>query len=382
MGEAGRRFVVYGAGAIGGVLGARLHRAGHEVVLIARGAHLDAIRSGGLRVESPYDTETAQLPAVGDPSGIEWRRGDIVLLTMKSTDTADAVRALAGAADAQTPVFCVQNGVANEPTVLRQFANVYGVHVMFPATYLTPGVVQAPSTPVTGILDLGRYPSGVDDTAREVAEAFRSATFASEPRPDIMRRKYTKLLGNLGNAVDAVCTRGDGRDEVIDRLRAEGLAALDAAGIEYQSFEEDRARRGDLLQVKPVNGQDRTGSSSWQSLARGTRTIEADYLNGEIVLLGRLHGVPTPANELARQLANQAARAGSPPGLMSPEVFLARLDAVPDASGQGPAPTGRDGAHSDRDGSDGTNGPVGAGTNDAVGEGTNDAAAEGVLPTR
>jgi 2-dehydropantoate 2-reductase len=243
--------------------------------------------------------------------------------------------------------------------VLRQFGHVYGVHVMFPATYLTPGVVQAPSTPVTGILDLGRYPSGVDDTAREVAEAFRSATFASEPSPDIMRRKYTKLLGNLGNAIDAVCARGDGRQEVVDRLRAEGVATLDAAGIDYQSFEEDRARRGDLLQVKPVNGQARTGSSSWQSLARGTRTIEADYLNGEIVLLGRLHGVPTPANELARQLANQAARAGSPPGLMSPEVFLARLDAEPDTGGNGTSGAGQDQSES-----------------------TQEAAAEGVLPTR
>nr|WP_202889550.1 2-dehydropantoate 2-reductase [Actinopolymorpha rutila] len=334
-----RRFVVYGAGAIGGVLGARLHAAGHEVVLIARGAHLAAIRAGGLRVESPDGSETVPIPAVSGPDEIDWRPGDVVLLAMKSTDTEAAVRALATVADPATPVVCVQNGVANEPTVLRHFANVYGVHVMFPATHLTPGVVQAQSAPVTGILDLGRFPRGVDETAERIAAAFRSATFACEPRPDIMRGKYVKLLGNLGNAIDALCGRsgdaegGDPR-EIVERLRAEGSAVLEAAGIEFMSFAEDRARRGDLIQVRPVNGQSRTGSSSWQSLARSTGAIEADHLNGEIVLLGRLHGVPTPANELARRLANEAARAGDPPGSLRVADFwklLAAAESQPEA---------------------------------------------------
>ena len=325
--NADHRYVVYGAGAIGGVLGARLHAAGHSVVLLARGAHLEAIQADGLRVESPDGTQTLRIPAVGHPRELDWGPRDIVLLAMKSTETASALRELALSADPDTPVFCVQNGVANEPTALRLFPNVYGVHVMFPATHLTPGVVQAQSTPVTGILDLGRYPTGVDATAERVAEVLRSATFASEVRTAIMRAKYTKLLGNLGNAVDAVCGPGDARREIVERMRAEGRAALEAAGISYLTFEEDRTRRGDLLQVKPVNGQKRTGSSSWQSLARGTGSIEADYLNGEIVLLGRQHSVPTPANELARQLANRAAHAGTPPGTLAPEAFLACLDA-------------------------------------------------------
>ncbi len=330
-----QRFVVYGAGAIGGVLGARLHAAGHEVVLIARGEHLAAIRANGLRVESPDGVETLPVPAVSGPGEVDWHPGDVVLLAMKSTDTEAAVRALAAVADPATPVVCVQNGVANESTVLRHFANVYGVHVMFPATHLTPGVVQAQSSPVTGILDLGRYPHGVDETAGLIAAAFRSATFACEPRADIMRGKYVKLLGNLGNAIDALCGRPDADGdtesdprEIVERLRAEGTAVLEAAGIEFMSFAEDRARRGDLIQVRPVNGQTRTGSSSWQSLARSTGAIETDHLNGEIVLLGRLHGVPTPANELARRLANQAARAGDPPGSLPVADFWKLLAAA------------------------------------------------------
>ena len=100
---------------------------------------------------------------------------------------------------------------------------------------------------------------------------------------------------------------------------------LAAAGIDNVSAEEDRARRGDLLRMRPVEGRRREGGSSWQSLARGTGTIEADYLNGEIVLLGRLHGVPTPANALLQRLANQGAAEGRPPGFLTPEDILARL---------------------------------------------------------
>lgn len=308
------RFVVYGAGAIGGVLGGLLAEAGYEVVLIARGAHLDAIRRDGLRILTPDGEQTRRLPAVAGPQEIDWRADDVALLAMKSMDTEAALRALAAHADPETPVVCVQNSVANERAALRMFENVYGVCVMFPATHLTPGVVVANASPVPGILDIGRYPEGVDGTATALAEAFRAATFHSQPRPDVMRWKYSKLLINLGNAVQAVHGRTDGQGELLGRLRDEGEAVLRAAGIPYASQEEDRQRRGDILQVRPVAGETRAGGSSWQSLARGTGSVEADYLNGEIVLLGRLHGVPTPDNERIRRLANQYAREGRPPG--------------------------------------------------------------------
>ncbi|MBM7788816.1 ketopantoate reductase family protein [Tenggerimyces flavus] len=316
------RFIVYGAGAIGGVLGARLAGAGKDVVLIARGAHLEAIRRDGLTVEAPSGRTVHPIKAAAHPAEIEWTQGDVALLAMKGMDTEAALRELAAVAPPETPIVCVQNGVANERAALRMFANVYGVCVMFPATHLEPGVVQAQSEPITGLLDLGRYPEGVDDTAEAIAAALRDATFESVPRPDIMRWKYTKLLMNLGNSIDALCGRDEDRSDVLARIREEGEAALAAAGITFTPWETDRERRGDLLQVKPINGQQRSGGSSWQSLARGTGSIEADYLNGEIVLLGRLHGVETPVNELARRLANQAARAGTPPGSFTPDRIL------------------------------------------------------------
>src|SRR5690349_1906309 len=81
------RFVVYGAGAIGGVVGARLFQSGHDVVLIARGAHYEAIRDHGLRIQSPIDDETFPIPVVDHPSKLTLTGDDVVLLAMKSQDT-------------------------------------------------------------------------------------------------------------------------------------------------------------------------------------------------------------------------------------------------------------------------------------------------------
>jgi 2-dehydropantoate 2-reductase len=130
---------------------------------------------------------------------------------------------------------------------------------------------------------------------------------------------------NLANAVEAVCGHGESTAELAQLVRDEGTACLRAAGIDFASTEEDRERRGDRLKIRPIAGQRRGGGSSWQSLARGTGSIESDYLNGEIVLLGRLHGVPTPANDLVRDLANDAARAGRRPGATSAADVLAML---------------------------------------------------------
>ena len=105
----------------------------------------------------------------------------------------------------ELPIVCLQNGVANEAEALRRFANVYAVPVASPTAHLEPGVVQAYSSPITGILDVGRYPRGVDDVAVEVAAAFAASTFDSRALPDVFRWKWRKLITNLGNAIEAVC---------------------------------------------------------------------------------------------------------------------------------------------------------------------------------
>lgn len=316
------RFVVYGAGAVGGVVGGRLAESGQDVVVIARGPHLEAIRSGGLRVLSPDRAVTLPLPAAASPSEIDWRGDEIVLMAVKSQDTAAAADALAAVAPA-VPVVSLQNGVVNERMLLRRFPHVYGMFVACPATHLEPGVVEAHSSPLAALLDIGRYPSGQDQTAEEVAVAINGAGMESLVRRDIMRWKYTKLLMNLGNVVGALCgpdVRGGRLNRV---LREEALAVYRAARIDHASDEEDRERRSGKLNLGEIDGRARRGDSSWQSLERGTGAIETEYLNGEIVLLGRLHGVSTPANEAVCRRARQVAASGERPGSVAEEELLA-----------------------------------------------------------
>jgi 2-dehydropantoate 2-reductase len=145
-----------------------------------------------------------------------------------------------------------------------------------------------------------------------------------------MRWKYGKLLANLANAIEALSGYRAMREaaDLRRRARAEGTAVLDAAGIGYASDQESAAARDDRVRIMPVNGTERTGGSSWQSLTRGTGSIEADFLNGEVVLLGREHGVPTPVNEVLQRLANQAARQHRAPGGTTPAEIMA-LVALP-----------------------------------------------------
>ncbi len=325
------RIVVLGVGGIGGSIGARLHQGGHDVALIARGAHGEAIRGHGLTFATPEERVTLRIPVYADPGEVTWTPDDIVVLAVKSQDTESAARALVAATGPDSPVVAAQNGVANERTLARWFGCVHGLCVMMPTEHLEPGVVIAHSAGATGILDLGSFPSGADDVDDALSSALRASRCESLARPDILRWKYRKLLNNLGNAVQALCGSGNTLDSdealaALDLLTAEAEQVFAAAGIDPVSEAEDDARRGDHLRLEPVAGAVRGGGSTWQSLARGSG-VETDYLNGEIALLGRLRGVPTPANARIQTLMAEAAAQGAGPGAMQPSELLARLQA-------------------------------------------------------
>jgi 2-dehydropantoate 2-reductase len=322
------RYVVFGAGAVGGVIGARLSQAGHDVALIARGAHLEAIRSRGLRLLTPAEDVTLQIPAAADPAELEvGRENDVVLLAVKGQDTLGALDQLRAAGADEVPIVCVQNGVENERVAQRRFADVYGCYVLAPTNHLEPGIVEAAGANLSGFLYFGRYPSGSDARCEQVAEALTGARFVSRAVDDVMRLKHAKLLLNLANVVGALFAQAPETDELEARVRAEGEAVLDAGAIPHDDpHASDRETRWKDLGVAPIEGRARGGSSTWQSLRRGSRshpsTIETDYLNGEISLLGRLHGVPTPLNDALCRLADAHARGGGGPGELSLDAFL------------------------------------------------------------
>jgi 2-dehydropantoate 2-reductase len=322
------RYVIIGAGAVGGTIGGLLAEAGREVVLVARGAHLDALRSGGLQLTTPAGARSVTVTVAAGPEDVALRAGDVLVLAVKSQDTAAttaqwARRPVAGGRTAGEDLLlvCAQNGVDSERTALRRFARVAGVCVWLPATFLEPGRVSAAGSPVTGILTLGTVPAGAPgpDLAGVGAD-LAAAGFRAPVVEDVMAWKYAKLLSNLGNAVEALCgpVREPAARALLADAVAEARAVLAVAGIEPTSPEEEATARGDFTLVD-LPGVTRRGGSTWQSLVRGAGSVEAAYLNGEIVLLGRLHGVPTPLNAALLRLAERAAADGEQPGGRTPD---------------------------------------------------------------
>ena len=308
------RFIIYGAGGIGGSIGARLHMADEDVVLIARGEHARVMQEKGMHFISPGMNVTLRIPTVAHPKEIDFQASDVVILCMKSQHTEMALRDLYDYAFDDIPVICCQNGVSNERMAIRRFARVYGMVVLVPAEHLQPGEVVNFAEEKAGTLDAGCYPTGTDEVIERVTKSIHDCGFSSIPQNEIMRFKYSKLLANLNNGVQAVT--GEGSRTISRFLREEALACYEKAGIDCATAEENQVRRMEI-RGGPVPGFERHGGSSLQSVLRQTGDIEADYLNGEIVQLGRLFNVPTPANRIVQRLANEAVRASWPIGKVS-----------------------------------------------------------------
>jgi 2-dehydropantoate 2-reductase len=319
------RYVVYGAGAVGATIGARLHDAGKDVVLIARGAHLSALRRHGLRFRAGGDETRIPVPVAGSAAQLAVWSDDIVILAVKSQDTALALAEIAATATPDIGIVCAQNGVDNERAALRRCARVYGMMVMLPASMPGPGIVEVADIDNVGVLDVGSIPYGSDATCARVSSDLRAAGFTSRVVEDVMAWKYAKLIFNVENALEAIVgpDAAVGAD-VLERARAEARTVIAAANVACAD-EGELFRRASAI-PRPASA----GGSSWQSLARRTGRIEADYLNGEIALMGRLHRIPTPVNDVLQRLANQLARERRPPGSLT----LADVERAVSSGGQ------------------------------------------------
>ncbi|MFQ3591098.1 MAG: ketopantoate reductase family protein [Chloracidobacterium sp.] len=301
------RYIVYGAGAVGSVVGGLLYRAGRKVCLMARPSHVSAIADRGLRLETPTEVFTLDVPAESSVTRLKPSPGDAILLSVKATQTAAAAAELAAHFPADTPVFCLQNGVANEPVVATSFANVYPVLVLFNAVLPEPGRVILT---ITDFLAVGRFPAGTDALTAQVAADLTVAGLPTREHPDAMAVKWGKLIGNLNNALLAVTDcywqKAFADPAMLAMMRAimdEGLRVLAAAGISpadvtgrfdiRAQVEAFAARRLEFSDTPP---EQRGYPSMWQDLHFRRPETEVDYLNGEIVRLGQQYGVPTPIN--------------------------------------------------------------------------------------
>jgi 2-dehydropantoate 2-reductase len=319
------RIIVYGIGAVGGAIAAQLSFSGNDVIGIARGRQLDAIRASGLTLSTPQGTTTAHFPVHADPAEISFRADDVVLLTIKTPDTLGALQRLKAAGAAAQPVFCFQNGVANEPLALRFFANVYGATVMLPSDYETPGEVTAYFGPKIGAFDIGRYPSGIDDSVEKLCGVLNASGFIVDPRDNVMSSKYRKLLVNLRNIIDAALGEVELQRKWHAKARAEAEAVMSAAGIDWDKTD---AMAREQLTITTVPGRVRVGSSTLQSIVRGTGSLETDFLNGEIALLGRLHGIATPVNSALCKLSIELASGRMRPQSAGDDTIASMIGAL------------------------------------------------------
>ncbi|WP_158716424.1 ketopantoate reductase family protein [Blastococcus sp. Marseille-P5729] len=320
-----RRYVIMGTGAIGGTVGGRLAQHDIPVVWVARGEHGEVLVRDGMTLRTPDETIEVRATVWASPEQAELGPDDVLVLAVKTQQAAEALAAWAdvpvrsgaetlGTAGDLLPILCLTNGLAAEDLALRYFERVYGVCVWCPATHVTPGEIVARYTPVSGVFHLGRYRGdGPDDLAREVARDWESARLSVPLPDDVMAWKRRKLVSNMVNAIDALFVRSEASKRLIKDAQAEARAVLAATGEAVVDDEEESANRL-RAQIASVPGApEEMGSSTYQSIARGTGSVETDYINGEIVRLGRVHGVPTPVNTALASLTRRAAAEGWQP---------------------------------------------------------------------
>jgi 2-dehydropantoate 2-reductase len=313
------RFVIFGAGAIGSGIGGHLFRTGHDALLVGRPAHVDRIREHGLQLVAAENTYTLKVPAVSRVKDVGFTQDDVVLLCVKSQDTDRAlvdIRA-AGGDPRSLPILCCQNSITNEPAAARYFRRVYGVLIVVPGIFLEPGVVHNNSLNNAGFIEVGQFPRGLDPVSETVTAALSTASYAAYVNADVMATKAGKMFSNLGNAMGAITDgRGD-QSRYMREVHAEAERCFVAAGVAFEPPDAFTKRSQEQHQQSPLPPGVRNLGSSWQSLQRGLGSIEADFLNGEIVRLGRVHGIPTPYNEVLQEVSNAMAARREMPGKLS-----------------------------------------------------------------
>lgn len=312
------RYIVHGAGAIGSLVGGLLADAGAEVVFIARPAQAEIINQRGLTIHSVYHPtkQITSVKAVTSPRDITPQPGDVLLLAVKSSQTNQSVHELQEVFHQATPIFCLQNGVRNEPTVAERFLHVYGVMIAACVNYLEPGVI---SHTLKQDLVVGNYPLGCDELATKVAQDLSNAGFEAVLSAHVMAAKWGKLVLNLTNALLAITGHhlqlAWAVPEVsllMAEIQEEGLRVVEAAGIplgegnspldvyamtkKTREVGESAPNQEAIQAAQNLPESQRTYVSTWWDLQHKRGETEASYLNGEILLLGEKHHIATPYN--------------------------------------------------------------------------------------
>lgn len=291
------RIAVMAAGAVGGYFGARLAAAGHDVTFFARGAHLDAIRRDGLRIESVRgDLHLKQVRATDTAAGMA--PAEVVIFAVKLWDSEAAARDLKPLVGPATRVISAQNGIDSYDTLVPILGRAHIVSglAQITAVVASPGVIVHSSQ--FHRFAFGHADRRDDPTLDAFVAAGKEAGVDLALSDRIERDLWIKFVVLVGMSTMTAASRlpigatradSDGR-RVLSAIMREVVAVGRARGVALDADEGDKALA--FIDRMPESAR----ASMAHDLDRGNR-LELDWLAGRVVALGRDTGVPTPACE-------------------------------------------------------------------------------------
>lgn len=336
----------YGAGAVGSLIGGRLSRSGTaQVTLLARRAHVAAVRTWGLHLETPEGVmRCKRLDSITSLDDLR-EPPDVVVLTVKAYQTADALDLLAPFLQRGARVVTLQNGLGNEEAIARAVGAARTVSGAFTlsASLLRPGVVrQNTADGGVALAPVGEGAAPADFTAALLQAGFRVETF-----PEYRAMKWSKLLLNiLGNATSAIldlapseiarnsrlfALERDAFREAVHVMQGVGLQPVALPGYPVPALVRVMgapawiARR--IVGPKLGGGRGAKMPSLWEDLDRGRERSEVEVLNGAVAREGEVLGISTPVNTLLTDVlvALAAGRRSREEFRRKPEALVALL---------------------------------------------------------
>lgn len=301
------RIAFMGAGGIGGFFGGRLANEGEDVTFIARGPHLEAMQTDGLRIEGPAPFHVKRVNATDDPAKVG--QVDIVVLSVKLWDTGEALKQIRPMVGPDTAILSLQNGVLKDDEIRAAYPerNVMGGVAYVSTVIERPGVIR--QTGVLQKLVFGEFDGSESIRGREFLAACKVGGVDAELSEHIRReiwQKFVFLAGLSGTTATVRKSIGPIRENpqtralLLDVMR-EVVAVGRAGGVDLaEDYADVRLRMVDALSPEMT-------SSMHQDLGRGNR-LEVPWLAGAVVDLGKRARVPTPMNRaIADILALHAA---------------------------------------------------------------------------
>src|SRR5258706_4389610 len=290
------KIAIIGAGGVGGYFGARLQQAGADVGFVARGAHLEALRRDGLKVESPLGN--LHLPRVNvTDNAADLGRADIVWLAVKLWDTEAAMRSMSSVVGPDTGIISFQNGVQKDDVLRQAFGEkaVMGGVGYIAAHIDRPGVITHTGTMQR--LVFGEYDGSRSARAEALLDACTRGGIDAELSQDIRKaiwEKFVFLVGLSGSTTTMRATIGPIRSNPRTRaflfdLMRETVAVGRALGVALPTDYADQ-------RLTFVDGLPETMTSSMHHDLNGRKRLEASWLSGSVVQLGDKAGLPTPMN--------------------------------------------------------------------------------------